>query len=77
MLSSAGPPALPEGLRFDSLVDTQFRGKSGVFGRALPAKTPPSSHQLRKPYDIGINCIRRSMIWSSLIEPRFSTWMGP
>ncbi len=44
MLSSAGPPALPEGLRFDSLVDTQFRGKSGVFGRVTPAQTPPSSH---------------------------------
>ena len=29
---------------------TQFRRKTGVFGRASPAQTPPSSHQLRKSY---------------------------
>jgi len=29
---------------------TQFKGEVGVFWRATPAKTPPSSYQLRKSY---------------------------
>ncbi len=50
-----------------SLVVTQFRGKSGVFGRALPVQTPPSSHQLRKSssyYDLEVDGdINRSAAW--------------
>ena len=40
--------------RLNDLGVTQFRRKTGVFGRASPTQTPPSSHQLRKSYDYQI-----------------------
>ena len=41
-------PELSPGLFLKEVGVTQFRRKTGVFGRASPAQTPPSSHQLRK-----------------------------